>query len=318
MRTFAQLQCLTILAIVAFALPTRATAEKAQAVYPTAILPFQERGRDVRDLGAKVTDLMFANLSAKPGLFLVDREDLQKVLNEQELNVSGVVKLGEAIQIGQLTGAKILVTGSVMQIDKSLYVVAKIIGTETTRVLGASVKGGVRDDLGELVGKLSDDVARTISKQAGRLVAKPRSAEDRIAALKKRLGDAKRPVVFVIVTERHVGQAVIDPAAETEITLLATKTGFKVIDPEEGDKKDADVLITGEGFSEFAVRLGNLVSVKARLEVKAVDPENGKVLAIDRQTTVAVDLTEQLAGKAALQEAAAKIAERMLPKIAGK
>jgi hypothetical protein len=36
---------------------------------------------------------------------------------------------------------------------------------------------------------------------------------------------------------------------------------------------------------------------------------------MDRQTAVAVDLSEQLAGKAALQEAAAVLAERMLPKL---
>lgn len=58
------------------------------------------------------------------------------------------------------------------------------------------------------------------------------------------------------------------------------------------------------------------MSAKARLEVKAIDRASGKVLAIDRQTTVASDLSEQIAAKTALQEAAAAIAERLLPKIA--
>jgi hypothetical protein len=75
------------------------------------------------------------------------------------------------------------------------------------------------------------------------------------------------------------------------------------------------VLLSGEGFSEFASRHGNLISVKARLELKAVDRQTARILAIDRQTAVAVDLTEQLAGKTALQEAAASLAERLLPKL---
>ena len=38
-------------------------------------------------------------------------------------------------------------------------------------------------------------------------------------------------------------------------------------------------------------------------------------VAVDRQVAVEVDLTEQIAGKKALQSAAAAIAERMLPKL---
>ena len=71
----------------------------------------------------------------------------------------------------------------------------------------------------------------------------------------------------------------------------------------------------GRGFSEFAMRRGNIVSVKARLEVKAIDRQRDQVVAIDRQTAVEVDLTEQIAGKKALQNAAAAIAERMLRKL---
>jgi len=137
------------------------------------------------------------------------------------------------------------------------------------------------------------------------------------AALKKQLGDAKRPVVAINVNERHVGQATIDPAAETELTLFCKETGFDVLD-KAADSKKADIILTGEGFSEFAMRHGNLVSVKARLEIKAVDRQTDKVIATDRQTAVVVDLTEQIAGKSALQKAAADIAERLLPKLAQK
>jgi len=287
----------------------------AATVYPAAIFQFRERGDDVDGLGAKVTDLLFANLVANPEMYLVDREDLDKVLEELDVNLSGLVNQAQATQVGQLTGAKILITGSALQVDSKLYLVAKIIGTETTRVLGASVKGNVRDDLDGLAEQLAEQVAKTIANRADELVAKPISREDRLAALKKLLGKAKRPTVKIEIEERHVGQVAIDPAAETEITLFCRELGFEVIDPDEGDGREADVLISGEGFSEFAARHGNLISVKARLELKAVDMETGRVLAVDRQVAVEVDLTEQVAGKAALQEAAADIAERLLPKI---
>lgn len=288
-----------------------------EEIYPVAVLPFSERGKEVAEQGQQVTDLMFANLVINPELFLVDREDLDTVLQEQELSLSGAVKTDEAIQVGQLTGAKVLITGSVMQVGSSRYVIAKIIGTETSRVLGASVKGLVSDELDGLVEQLAEKVGVTVSERAGELVAKQVTREDRIAALKKKLGRGKRPALSISIPEEHVGQVTVDPAAETEITVFATESGFPVFDTKSGGTAKSDVRIVGEAFSEFSGRRGNLVSVKARLEVKAIDRASGKILATDRQVTVAVDLAEQIAAKTALQEAGARIAERLLVKLGG-
>lgn len=288
-------------------------AEPAPVVHPVALLGFEERG--VKDAAAKVNDLLFAKLAAKPDFFLVDRGDLKKVLDEQQLSLSGAVKADEAVKVGQLTGAKILVTGSVVQVEKRLYLIAKVIGTETGRVVGASVEGAASDGLGDLAGKLADAVDAAVAKNGDKLVPRPAPAVDRIADLGKKLGKAPRPVLFVQVGERHIGQPAADPAAQTEVTRFARETGFEVVDPDEGGRGKADVLVTGEGFSEVAGRVGGMVSVRARVELKAVDRKTGRVIAADRQTAVVVDLAENVAGKAALQAAAADLAERILAKV---
>ncbi|MEX1026830.1 MAG: CsgG/HfaB family protein [Candidatus Paceibacterota bacterium] len=307
---------LTIVLLSGAVLPAQDQRSKDEsAIFPIAVLPFQERGRDAAELGAKVTDLLFAQLIVNPDLYLVEREDINKLFDEQELNLSGLVNPGQATQVGYLTGAKIIVTGSVVVVDDHLYLVAKIIGTETSRVLGASSKGQTDDDLDRLVQNLAETVAATISERAGELVAQSLTREDRVAAVAEVLGKGKRPSVWIDIPERHVGQTTLDPAAATELAIFCKELGFNVIDRQEGNRNDADVLLVGEGFSQFAARHGNLISVKARLELKAVDRETGQLLAIDRQVALGVDLVEQVAGKSALQDAAASIAGRLLPKI---
>ena len=170
--------------------------EKAPTVYPAALFAFEEKGEEVKDLGAKVTDILFAKLAARPEINLVDRADLKKTLGELELNISGVVKPAEANKIGQLTGAKIMISGSIFQVDKKTYIVAKIVGTETSKILAASVDGGKDDELAPLVEKLAEQVADIVAKRANELVAKPTPRVDRIANLNKTLkGD--RPSVWV-------------------------------------------------------------------------------------------------------------------------
>lgn len=286
-----------------------------QAVYPVAVLPLQDRSKEVAGQGKIVADILFANLATDPSILLVDREDLETVLKEQELNISGIVNPAQAVQVGHLIGAKILVTGSVVRTDKTVYLVAKIIGTETTRVLGVSEKGGADETLDGMAEKLAGKIAETIIKDGSKLVAKPLTRENRIEALREKIKEKTLPTVWIDIPEEHLSRRVIDPAAETELTLFCKELGFTVLDKKTGDKSKAEILLVGEAFSERAMPVGNLISVKARVELKAINPKSGEVVAIDRQTTVAVDLAETIAAKNALQQAGAFLAERVIPKI---
>jgi hypothetical protein len=89
-----------------------------------------------------------------------------------------------------------------------------------------------------------------------------------------------------------------------------------VYDKEQGSIGQSDITLTGEGISETVGRVGDLTAVRARVELKGVHRETGEVLFADRQTVVLVGASEQIAGKSALEEAAAVLAERALPKIA--
>jgi hypothetical protein len=286
--------------------------DAADQVLTVAIFDFESKDEGVRDIGPKVATLLNANLSAEPRIITVERAELEKVLGEQELGLSGTVSPDTAAKVGHLTGAKVLVTGRVFKADKEMIVVAKIIGTETSRVYGEMVKGTPASSITDLAADLSKKIAATVTEKGDTLVAKVETREDRTAKIKKSLAGSKLPSVSIKIGERHFGQPVIDPAAETELGLILKESGFNLVDDKSPEK--ADVEITGDAFSAFGMRKGNLISCKARVEVK-VRKRTGEILAVDRQTSVAVDVTEQSAAKNALQIATADLAERLAPKL---
>lgn len=285
----------------------------ADQLFSVAVFDFDSRDDGVRDLGPKVATLINAQLSADPRLVTVERAELDKVLGEQELGLSGTVTPDSAAKVGSLTGAKVLVTGRVFKTDTELFIVAKIIGTETSRVYGELVKGGTEASISDLSEQLAKKVATDVTEKGDTLIAKVATHEDRVAAIKAALGDKKLPVVSVKISEQHFGQPVIDPAAQTELSLLLQQCGFTVVD--EASTNRPEIEITGEAFSEFGMRKGNLQSCRARIEIKAREVATGNILAVDRQTSVAVDLAEHVAAKEALQNGTGELAERLLPKL---
>ncbi len=304
---------LSLLLALASVVTTAQAAPASPQPLTVAVFDFESRDEGIRDLGPKVAALLDANLSADPQLITVERAELEKVLGEQELGLSGTISPDTAARVGHLTGAKVLVTGRVFKADRDLVLVAKIIGTETSRVYGELVQGKGAASITELSGDLAKKISGTVAEKGDTLVAKPESRDDRIARIKKGLKQSKLPAVSVRIGERHVGQPVVDPAAETELALVLKECGFTIVDDKSPQK--ADVEITGDAFSAFGLRKGNLISCKARLEVKA-QRRTGDILAVDRQMSVAVDIAEQTAAKTALQQAAAELAERLASKIA--
>ena len=281
-------------------------------VLTVAIFDFEARDEAVRDLGPKVSTLLNAELSTEPKLITVERAELEKVLGEQELGLSGTVTSETAAKVGHLTGAKVLVTGRVFKADKELIMVSKIIGTETSRVYGELVKGTPASSLTDLSNELAKKIAAIIDQKGDTLVAKVESREEQIARIKRSLPDQHLPSISVKIAERHFGQPVIDPAAETELGKLLQECGFVLID--DKSKERPDIEISGEAFSAYGMRKGNLISCKARVELKA-QKRTGEILAVDGQTSVALDIAEQSAAKTALSNATLDLAERLVPKL---
>ena len=96
--------------------------------------------------------------------------------------------------------------------------------------------------------------------------------------------------------------------------MLLQQLGFQVIDPDQSHKS-ADIAITGEAFSELGAFHGNLVSGRGRIEIKLTRNTPQAVIWADRETQIAVAVGARTAGKDALEKAADKLMDRIVPKL---
>lgn len=276
-----------------------------------AVLPFASSTKHLKDISEEMSTLLTAYLSAEPSVILVERAEVDKVLSEMELGQSGTVDPATAARIGHLTGAQVLISGRVFPVQREIVIVAKVIGVETGRVYGETISFPPRGSVVQAGQELATKIGILIGAKGETLIAKAEDKEDVIARLRRQVEGKTLPSVSVSIPEVSLNRLSIDPAAETEIAFILQSLGFEIVDPRASNKM-ADVEITGEAFSEFGLRKGNLVSSRGRVEVKAIHRGPGKVLLVAREVSVAVDIAPEIAGKAAIAKSAAKLAERLV------
>ena len=203
--------------------------ETASLPVPTiAVLPFDSRGARAQDenLGKSIAELLSVELATQGDFELVERAELDKILTELHLSATGLVDKETQLKLGQLTGAKILITGSVFRSGDNNYVVAKLIGVETGKVLPAAAKGGSAAT--DLVSELAVKVARQLTARSRQLMPRPKTALSVAGELSGTVkGNGRK--VYVKIAE-SISAPAIDPAAETELKKLLIALGFEVVE----------------------------------------------------------------------------------------
>lgn len=117
-----------------------------EGAFPIAILPF-ENGTTTSGIDATVSAYALTALSNinDPFLKIVDRENLQMILHEQHLGLSGIFNEESAINVGELTGAKAILTGTVLtyKVDRGRYYPSEKNGYEKYKVKKTNTSTGV-------------------------------------------------------------------------------------------------------------------------------------------------------------------------------
>lgn len=130
---------------------------------PVAVIPFENinKNKDLDWISYGVAETITSGLMNVPGFYLVERMQLNKVLKEQALNLSGVIGETKAINVGELTGAKKIVTGSYQVFNSDIRLSSRFISTETSEIEKTAMATGKLDD----IFSLQDQIAKGLVEQ---------------------------------------------------------------------------------------------------------------------------------------------------------
>ncbi len=105
-----------------------------------AVIDFEQKATQEfqgKQAGEIVAEWLITSL-VKTGRFdIVERAQLQKILKEQQLGMTGMISQETAARVGELLGVKVIITGSVIQIGNTVEVNARLINVEDGSILKA-------------------------------------------------------------------------------------------------------------------------------------------------------------------------------------
>ena len=204
----------------------------AQAARPTvAIMYFNNNvitkdARDYDGLSKGLPDFLITEMSANPGIRVVERDQVQKLIDEQKLVGSGQVDRESAVKVGKLLGAQHMIFGGFMADPKGNFRIdARAVNVETGAI-----------EFTDRVQDRSDNVLVLIGQLATRL-----NAGLKLPASSLRTGDASAPA----------GAQQAGATMSTKLPMRAAVLYGKALDmADKGDKARA-VELFGAVLKEF-------------------------------------------------------------------
>ena len=158
---------IALLAVVSAGLVAPRGAVVAQAAKPTVAIMyfnnnvFTKEARDYDGLSKGVPDFLITEMSANPAIRVVERDQVQKLIDEQKLVGAGQVDRESAVKVGKLLGAQHMIFGGYMADSKGNFRIdARAVNVETGAI-----------EFTDRVQDRSENVLGLISQLAGRLNA---------------------------------------------------------------------------------------------------------------------------------------------------
>ena len=213
-----------MIAALAVAVPSHVAAQGGSK--PTvAVLPFynsaigKQQQEDLAPLSKGVQDMLISELATNDGIRVIERDQLQKILEEQNLSKANMTDPATAVRVGKLLGVHHMVSGTFVVDSKGkMRLIGKAFAVETGLLEFPSSTS--KDNTVE--GKV-DDFMDLISKLGGKLNAgmKLPNIETRVGEARK---EAAKKVPYEAIALYSKGLAAADAGNKAEAVTLFRKS----------------------------------------------------------------------------------------------
>lgn len=156
MRTRAVLTVLTLVPVLLSA------QQRGQDTRPgIAVFPFANGGsygqskEDFDALERGIAGMMISELAQNPAARVVEREQVQRLLDEQNLGAQGRVDPQTAAKVGKLVGARYVILGNFIDFYGDFRVDVRLVNTETSEIVKTESDRQQREHLFEIIRNVS-------------------------------------------------------------------------------------------------------------------------------------------------------------------
>ena len=144
---------LVLVQLIILSVPAQSVGEGVK----TAFLNFENINMDpaLDYLGGIIKGLLLYDLSQNEFVQLVNRTELENVMEEQNLRLSGLTENDEsALKVGKVLGADWLIKGEYIYLGRDVLITISLINVETARVFAFSERGSSENTIHGLAEKV--------------------------------------------------------------------------------------------------------------------------------------------------------------------
>ena len=139
----------------------------AQDLPTVAVLDFTSfmmgDGGAAVNLGKAITAMLVTEFSSREGIQVIERAQLNDMLREQDLVLSGRVDESSAIEIGKMLGAQYVLLGQASSIVDNLRMDIRAVDVETSEIVAVLKKSDRTSELLSVVVALADEFGQQLN-----------------------------------------------------------------------------------------------------------------------------------------------------------